>query len=204
MRIAVLGTRGFPDIQGGVEQHCEKLYPFLAKGDCFITVYRRKPYISNHDKSFENIKFIDLPSTRIPGFEAFYHSFLGSVSCIFKRPDIVHIHNIGPGFFTPLLKMAGLKVILTYHSPNYEHAKWSSAARAFLKFAESLSTKFSDKVIFVSKYQKSKFSGNSKLIHINNGVVFNAPSKEDDYLKKLGLEKERYVLAVGRLVKEKG
>lgn len=119
MKISVLGTRGFPKIQGGVEKHCESLYPlFNAKYQ--ITVYRRKPYV-NSDKTYPNIKFIDLPSTKIKGFEAVFHSFLATLSACFGKSDVVHIHNIGPALFAPLLRLSGKKVVLTYHSPNYEH-----------------------------------------------------------------------------------
>ncbi len=31
MKGDVLGTRGFPDIQRGVEKHCENVYPLIAK-----------------------------------------------------------------------------------------------------------------------------------------------------------------------------
>lgn len=94
MKISVLGTRGFPKIQGGVEKHCESLYPlFNAKYQ--ITVYRRKPYV-NSDKTYPNIKFIDLPSTKIKGFEAVFHSFLATLSACFGKSDVVHIHNIVP------------------------------------------------------------------------------------------------------------
>ena len=52
MKISVLGTRGFPKIQGGVEKHCESIYPlFNAKYQ--ITVYHRKPYV-NSDKTYPN------------------------------------------------------------------------------------------------------------------------------------------------------
>lgn len=204
MKVFVIGTRGFPDIQGGVEQHCESLYPLLASGECNITVFRRKPYVINKTRKFENINFIDLPSTRIPGFEAFYHSFLATIICLFKRPDIVHVHNIGPGFFIPFLKLVGLKVILTYHSPNYEHAKWSEFTRRILKHSESMSLKFSDKVIFVSQYQKKKLGDKENFVHINNGVKIIPPVKSDGYIKELGLQKKKYILAVGRIVEEKG
>ena len=30
MKIFIFGTRGFPDIQGGVEKHCEALYTRLS------------------------------------------------------------------------------------------------------------------------------------------------------------------------------
>jgi len=204
LKVFVLGTRGFPDIQGGVEQHCESLYPLLGTDDCLITVFRRKPFIINREKTFPHIRFIDLPSTRIPGFEAFYHSFLSTVACIIKRPNIVHIHNIGPGFFVPLLKIFGLKVVMTYHSPNYEHIKWSAYTRHFLKFSEFLSTKFSDIVIFVSLYQQEKLGNKKNYIHINNGVRILPPVTGDDYIKELGLQKKNYILSVGRFVEEKG
>ena len=38
MKIYVLGTRGFPDIQGGVEKHCESLYTRIAQKGFDITV----------------------------------------------------------------------------------------------------------------------------------------------------------------------
>jgi glycosyltransferase involved in cell wall biosynthesis len=204
LKVFVIGTRGFPGIQGGVEQHCESLYRLLASEECEITVFRRKPYVTDKTRKFDNINFIDLPSTRIPGVEAFYHSFLATIICLFKRPDIVHVHNIGPGFFIPLLKLVGLKVILTYHSPNYEHVKWSEFTRYFLKYSEYMSVKYSDKVIFVSQYQKEKLGNKENFIHINNGVKIIPPVNSDDYIKELGLQKKKYVLAVGRFVEEKG
>jgi len=204
LKIFVLGTRGFPDIQGGVEKHCELLYPLIASDKYQITVFRRKPYVVNKVKSYSNIRFIDLPSTRILGFEAFYHSFLCTVICIIRRPDIVHIHNIGPGMFIPFLKLAGLKVILTYHSPNYEHVKWSASSKYILKLAEFLAVRFSDKVIFVSSYQKAKLGDKEKFIHINNGVNFLPLIHTDGYIKSLGLTKNSYILSVGRFVEEKG
>lgn len=204
MRIFVIGTRGLPDIQGGVEQHCENLYPLLASVKYSITVFRRKPYIVNRDKVFNNIGFIDLPSTRVLGLEAFYHSFLCTVITLLKRPDIVHIHNIGPGIFVPFLKISGLKVIMTYHSPNYEHNKWPILIKKILKFAEYISTKFSDKVIFVSSYQMEKLGKKENFIQINNGVKISPLILNDDYIKHLGLRKKNYILTVGRFVEEKG
>lgn len=47
MKICIIGTRGFPKIQGGVEKHCEALYVNIAKlyNAIDIFVFRRKPYI---------------------------------------------------------------------------------------------------------------------------------------------------------------
>ena len=40
MKIYVLGTRGIPDVAGGVETHCERLYPRLASMGMDVTVVR--------------------------------------------------------------------------------------------------------------------------------------------------------------------
>ena len=45
MKICVLGTRGFPLIQGGVEKHCESLYTEFPAEYRFV-IFRRKPVIT--------------------------------------------------------------------------------------------------------------------------------------------------------------
>lgn len=206
MKVYVFGTRGFPKVQGGVEKHCEHLYPLLAK-EFEINLFRRKAYITKGDtQTYPNIKFIDLPSTKIKGFEAFYHSFLCTIYCLFVRPDLVHVHNIGPGIFIPLLKLFGLKVILTYHSPNYEHKKWGKFAQGILRIGEKLATKYSDTIIFVNKNQLNKFddSKRKKSVFIPNGIVIKPKINFPHYILELGLEPYQYILTVGRITQEKG
>ena len=208
MRIAVIGTRGFPDIQGGVERHCECLYTRFGAAIDAIKVYRRRPYLSSVSKSaqYSRISFVDLPSTRIKGFEAVFHTFLCCMHLLFHRVDVVHIHNIGPGMFTPLLRLFGLKVVITYHSPNYEHKKWGAVAKMILRISETLSFGFANKIIFVNKFQMAKApeSIQKKAVYIPNGIDSATRSEDADYLEKIGAIKGEYVLGVGRLTPEKG
>lgn len=171
MKICVIGTRGFPNIQGGVEKHCEALYPLLAK-DNEIIVFRRKPYVTDKSSHFDNIRFIDLTSTTIKGFEAVLHSFIATVYAVFIRPDVVHIHNIGPAMFAPILKLFKIKVVLTYHSPNYEHDKWGWFSKHLLLLCEKIALSFSDCIIFVNKFQMEKYNKAVRLksYYIPNGI----------------------------------
>lgn len=205
MNIFVFGTRGIPGIQGGVERHCECLYP-LFSGKYKITIFRRSPYINNIYKDWNGIRFITLPSTKIKGFEALFHSFLCAIVCVFKRPDIVHIHNIGPGILTPLLRFFKLKVVLTYHSPNYEHAKWNFFAKNILRTGEYLALKYASFVIFVNQKQREKFKKEivEKSVRIPNGVLPPSFSISTDYTVSLGITPRKYILAVGRITQEKG
>lgn len=204
MNIYVFGTRGFPNIQGGVEKHCEELYTSMS--DKYeITVFRRKPFV-NSNKTYKTIRFIDLPTVKTKGLEALLHSFLCTLYCIFKRPEIIHVHNIGPGLFIPLLKMVGLKVVLTYHSPNYEHEKWSYWAKKGLKICEFIATKGANKIIFVNKIQLKKFSTSiqTKSIYIPNGIKEKIKINNSSFIETLGLLPYQYILAVGRITQEKG
>ncbi len=40
MKIVVIGSRGIPNIQGGVETHCEELYTRLVQKGCDVTLFR--------------------------------------------------------------------------------------------------------------------------------------------------------------------
>lgn len=204
MKICVFGTRGFPDIQGGVEKHGEHLYPRFP-ADCEFTVFRRRPYVRSA-ATYPRIRFIDLPSTRVKGLEAALHSFLAAGACLFLRPDLVHIHNIGPACFSPLLRLFGLPVVLTYHSPNYEHAKWGAFAKMLLKGSEWIAFRCASAVVFVNKFQMEKAPAaiRKKSRYIPNGVEPHVRAAAPDILARLGLEPDRYLLAVGRLTPEKG
>lgn len=204
MRISVIGLRGFPKIEGGVEKHCEALYPKLDE-TIRVTVYRRKPYVKD-ETSYKNISFIDLPSTRIKGFEPFFHSFIATIDTLIKKPDVVHYHNIGPAFFSPILKIRKIPVVLTYHSPNYEHKKWGKLARKLLLLSEKIALKTADKIIFVSSFQMEKYDEHikNKSVYVPNGINDLPISNNDDFLKKIGVAKKKYILSVGRITYEKG
>ncbi|MBR5673251.1 MAG: glycosyltransferase family 4 protein [Muribaculaceae bacterium] len=201
--IAVIGTRGFPGIQGGVEAHSYHLYTRMQ--DAHVRLYRRRAYLTEQSsQTFPNIEYIDLPSTRIKGFEAVWHTLLSVLHIIAHRPDVVHIHNIGPGMFAPLLRLVGLPVVLTYHSPNYEHAKWSAPARWLLRQCERISLRFSNRVIFVNKFQMEKCGALDKSVFIPNGIDPVTRSTSTSFLAQHDITPGGYLLAVGRLTPEKG
>jgi len=201
--VAVIGTRGFPGIQGGVEVHSYHLYTHME--DVHVRLYRRRAYLTEQSaRTFPNIEYIDLPSTRVKGFEAVWHTLLSVLHIMVHRPDVVHIHNIGPGMFAPVLRLLGLPVVLTYHSPNYEHSKWNAPARWLLRQCERLSLRFSNRVIFVNRHQMEKCGALDKSVFIPNGIDPVTRSESTSFLEKHGIRQGEYLLAVGRLTPEKG
>jgi glycosyltransferase involved in cell wall biosynthesis len=212
MKIGVIGTRGIPDIQGGIETHCQELYTRLAeiKGN-HVTIYRRKPYLDIEKKNvrLKNIRFIDISVPQNKSLETFLHSLLSSIHALFQKYDIVHYHNTGPGFFIPIIKLSRAKVVFTYHNVSYTQRKWNKFARQFLTISEKISLTWSDYIIFISDVIRSEMKERYKISSNSSKIVFNGvkiPEKpsESAYLKELGLEEKGYILSVGRFMEEKG
>ncbi|MBU2529228.1 glycosyltransferase family 4 protein [bacterium] len=209
MKVYVLGIRGFPKVQGGVEKHCEELFPRLVQLGCDITVFTRTPYIPEGErlKEWQGIKFIHLWCPRKKSFEAISHTFISSIVCIIKKPDIVHFHNIGPAIFVPLLKLFGIKTILTYHSINYQHQKWGGFAKFVLKAGEYLGLRFSNKVIVISKTTKKFLEekyAKKDLEFMPNGVNIEKVITAGNTLKRYNLKPNGYIFTACRFVPEKG
>jgi glycosyltransferase involved in cell wall biosynthesis len=122
-----------------------------------------------------------------------------------KRPDILHIHAIGPAVVTPLARVLGLKVVVTHHGPDYDRDKWGSFARSVLRVGESVGMQFADARIAISKgifdLVRSKYGLDCDIVP--NGVVSPELCSGTEHLAKFGLVPGRYFLQVGRMVPEK-
>ena len=204
MEVCVLGLRGFPHTEGGVERHCEALYTAMPPG-VSLTVFRRRPYVTS-GQGYPNIRFVDLPSTRLKGVEPVLHSFLATLRAVTIKPDLVHIHNIGPALFSWMLRCRGIPIVLTFHSPNYEHAKWNWFEKQILRLCEKIAFRNASKIIFVNHFQMEKCPPDvrRKSVYVPNGIFPSSVPSGHGFLDRIGVEPGRYVLAVGRITPEKG
>lgn len=208
MKIVVTGTRGIPSIPGGVETHCEELYPRIAAMGHDVTVIRRKPYADKDMVSFRGVGLVDIYSPKKKSLEAATHTFLAILKARTMNPDLVHIHAVGPSIMVPVARLLGLKVVMTNHGPDYNRQKWGRLAKTVIRLGEKWGTKYSTKVIAISKMIAASLSdnyGRTDTALIYNGVNTPVKSTRTDYIESLGLHPgEKYILTVGRFVKEKG
>ena len=206
MKVVVTGTRGIPNILGGVETHCEELFPRITQKGIDITIIRRKSYVHDSFQEYQGVKLVDIETPKKKSLEAVIHTFRAILRAKRLHADIVHIHAIGPALLTPFARLLGMKVVFTHHGPDYNRDKWGFAAKMMLRFGERIGCMFANEVIVISevindilvrKYGRK----NCHLIH--NGVPM--PDKIDsiDYLSEIGVESCKYVFAMGRFVPEK-
>lgn len=208
LKIAVLGTRGIPDVQGGVERHCESLYPLLVKRGCLVRVYTRRPYGNPSPGYFDGVERVPLWAPRIKSLEAIVHTFLGLLHLLISpgRFDIVHIHSIGPSVLVPLARLTGSRIVVTNHGPDYERQKWGGFAKRVLLLGERVGTRYAHAVIAVARHIQEMLERTyrRKVNYIPNGIPDLRRQPAGEQMRRFRLVEGQYVLAVGRFVPEKG
>lgn len=206
LRVAMMGVRSFPCIQGGVETHAENLCPLLVGLGCEVEVLVRSTYHSKTLLEWKGVRYRRIYAPPSKRLEAIVHSFLSVMYAGFiSRPDVLHIQAIGPALMTPLARLMGLKVVVTHHGPDYDRQKWGRFAKFALRLGERLGMRYSNERIVISEVIRQIVLKNhhceSQLIP--NGVCLPVLPTEIDALTPFGLVPGRYVVLVSRLVPEK-
>lgn len=214
-KIVVTGTRGVPNIMGGVETHCEELFPRVAQLGYNVMIVRRSAYVKVGvdeacgvvNNQWKGIKLVDVTTPRRKAVEAFVHTIKAVILARWLGAGVVHIHAIGPALAVPFARMLKLKVVFTHHGPDYDRDKWGWFAKRILHLGERWGCKFANEVIVISDVIREsvvKKYGREEHVHlIYNGVPQPDICHEPEYFEKLGIEEGKYILGMCRFVPEK-
>lgn len=214
MKIAMIGHKRIPSREGGIEIVVDKLSSGLVKRGHTVVAYNRKGHhVSGREfesntnlKKYNGVKLKTVFTFESSKLNAVVYSFLAAVRACFGNYDVVHFHAEGPASMCPLPKLFGKRVIVTIHGLDWQRAKWGGFATRFLKFGEKTAAKYADEIIVLSKNVQKYFldTYGRKTVYIPNGVE-RSEIKSDALLKdKFGIEKDSYILYLGRIVPEKG
>jgi glycosyltransferase involved in cell wall biosynthesis len=189
-----------------VENHAENLAFRLVELGCDVEVIVRSAYVPRtSSRTWRNIRLVRVWSPRIKGVEAFLHTLLGVLRAAWTRPDILHIHAVGPALFTPLARVLGLRVVVTHHVLNYENEKWGPVARSILRLGEYAGMMFAHGRIAVSAALATRMEHTYRVPvrAIPNGIGDPRTMQSTTTLTAFGLQPNHYVLTVARVDEQK-
>lgn len=214
LSIAMFGQKRIPSREGGVEIVVEELCARMVAQGHNVTCYNRgghhvsgSEYDSKRLKEYKGIKLKTVPTIEKKGLAAVSSSFFAALCCAFGKYAAVHIHAEGPAFFAWLPKLFGKKVIVTIHGLDWQREKWKSGfGSKFIHQGEKNAVKYADEIIVLSKGVQDHFEKiyGRKTVFIPNGVSNHIERKPQIIKNKFGLDKDEYILFLGRLVPEKG
>ena len=213
LKIAMLGQKHIPSREGGVEIVVEELSTRMVQRGHNVTCYNRrghhiggKQFDSENLKEYKGVRLKAVLTINRKGLAAMSSSLFASIKVAFGRYDVVHYHAEGPCAMLWLPKLLGKRCIATIHGLDWQRAKWGGFATRYIRFGEKIAAKYADEIIVLSKHVQDYFyeTYNRKTVFIPNGVKKPEIIKADLIKDKWGLDKDGYILFLGRLVPEKG
>ncbi|KYC42437.1 hypothetical protein WA1_20960 [Scytonema hofmannii PCC 7110] len=191
MKIAVIGAKGLPPKQGGIEHYCAELYPRIVKQghsvDLFARSYTDCSWRDHYD--YKGVQVISVPGLSLRGVDAFITSASGAVAASAKKYDIIHFHALGPSLFTCLPRVAiSAKVVVTCQGLDWQHAQWGSISTRSENASRSV--KYSDNYLFLEPRDLLVSSTKPK-----KDIVVETSLHTDNYGNNLGKsELDKYII----------
>lgn len=210
----MLGHKRIPSREGGIEIVVDELATRMAKNGHQVTCYNRgghhvsgKEFDGQSVNEHKGVKLKTVPTIEKKGLAAVSSSFFASVCCALGRYDVVHIHAEGPAAFCWIPRLFGKRVVVTVHGLDWQREKWKGGfGSKFIHLGEKMAVKHANEIIVLSKgvqdYFQKTYGRDTKFIP--NGVNRPETIAADLIKEKFGLEKDSYILYLGRIVPEKG
>ena len=204
MRIAVIGPLEFPGRQGGMTRHIEEVYARLAADGHDATVFARR---APEGPEYRGLHVQTVPAISASPWDRVSYSALASTRAAAARFDVVHYHSYSNSGWCFVPRAGGAKVLMTVHRLEWLDEKWGAAGRAVLRANAWVTHRVASAFIAVSPdfedYLRGVVPRGRPIVRIPNGVTM--PDEiDDDAAEHVGLTPDQFVLAVSRLVPEKG
>ena len=202
----MIGHKRIPGREGGIEVVVEELSTRMVALGHDVTVYNRRSSKIKPLKNYKQVRLVSIPTIERKNTDAVIYSLLASIHAVFGHYDVIHYHAIGPSLFLVIPHMFGIRTVVTVHGLNYKTPKWKGIGASFIRFGERIVAKYADEVIVLSQEQQDYFWNKykRKTCYIPNGVTLQPILPPDIIREKYGLQKDRYILFLSRLVPGKG
>lgn len=219
LNIAMLGQKRIPSREGGIEVVVEELATRMVAKGHHVTCYNRSghhisgaEYESGSTREaankgeYKGVKLKTVWTINRRGFAAMTSSVFGAARAAAGKYDVVHIHAEGPSVMCWLPRITGKKVIVTIHGLDWQRAKWGQFASSVIMAGERSAVRYADEIIVLSRGVQQYFKDeyNRDTVFIPNGVSKPRRRKARKITERWDLERDSYVLYLGRLVPEKG
>ena len=201
MRIAIIGSRGYPYVYGGFETFVKELSERLVKQDVEVHIYCQKNLFKTFPKQVNGIYLHYIPTLPQKSINQIIHSFLSIIHATFSKNDVLLVVNLAAGPMGWIPKITGKKTMINVDGLEWLRPKWQGLGAKYFYWAAKVATKLYDKIITDAEGMRQvylkEFNKDSTVI------AYGAPEYKPanfTLIERFGLKEEEYYLIVGRLI----
>lgn len=193
MRIAIIGTHGYPYVYGGFETFAKELSERLVNQGVSVTIYCRRNNFSEFPKEVNGIRLVYLPTINTKTAAQLVHSFLSVIHALFQKFDVVLVVNPANGPFGVLFKMSRVKSLINTDGLEWLRPKWKGLGAKYFFWAAKVATKLYDEVVCdserMAEIYKDLFQCESNVIAYGANVRY---SENAALIEEWRIEKNEY------------
>lgn len=201
MKIAIIGSRGYPYVYGGFETFVKELSERLVKQDVEVHIYCQKNLFKVRPTKLNGIYLHYIPTLPQKSLNQIIHSFLSIIHATCSQADVLLVVNLAAGPMGWIPKLRGKKTMINVDGLEWLRPKWQGLGAKYFYWAAKVATKLYDKIITDAEGMRQvylkEFNKNSTVIAYG-APVFEAADAH--WIERFKLKPDEYYLIVGRLI----
>ena len=140
MKLAIIGTRGYPYVYGGFETFAKELSERLVKNGVEVHIYCQKNLFDQRPAIVNGIHLHYIPTIETKSLNQIVHSFLSIVHATFSRVDVILVVNLAAGPMGWIPKLTGKKTMINVDGLEWLRPKWKGLGATYFRFAAKIAT----------------------------------------------------------------
>lgn len=201
MRIAIIGSRGYPYVYSGYETFVSEVAPRLVKQNVEVHVYCHKQLFKKRPSKVNGIKLHYIPCIKTKSLSQWSNSFLSTIHALFQKYDVILYVNSANGIFGIITKLFRKKTAINVDGLEWLRPKWKGLGGKVFYFSSKMATRWMDEIITDADAMREvyleEFKTDSTVIAYGANIRY---SKQPELIDKWNLKPGEYYLIVGRLI----
>ncbi|HEY4816229.1 MAG TPA: DUF1972 domain-containing protein [Candidatus Acidoferrum sp.] len=204
LRIAMLGSRGFPHTYSGYEVFISEVAPRLASRGHEVIVYCRSSLFQERPKTCKGVQLIYLPSIETKVLGTPTHTLVSMFDVLFRRVDVIFVVNLVNSLHCILPRVLGKNVAINVDGLDWKRDKWGKLGKTYFYLNAKFVGRICPKGVVtdareMQRIYREQFSTQSACIAYGAHIE---KASNPSVVRKYGLEPFQYYLILSRMVPE--
>lgn len=201
MKLAIIGSRGYPYVYSGYETFVKEVAERLVAQGIEVRVYCHKQLFKERPAKVKGIELVYMPTIESKVLSQLIHSFLSMTHACCSSTDVILTVNAANGPWGLIARIFRKRTIINVDGMEWLRPKWKGLGARYFKTAAWLSTRLYDVIVTDAEAMRQvylhTFQKDSTVIAYGANIRY---STQPELISQFGLIPGSYYLIVGRLI----